>query len=98
MTDASRPAGEPAPPGEPGTGFNGGRAGGNDRSAGLGPAVPGDGLATAGAQAPAGTAVAIAEAPPSAGTAVAPAEQWAPGSPAPASVTAPAGTDRMQRL
>jgi sortase A len=44
-----RPAGEAAPPGEPGTGFNGDPADGSDRPAGSGPDVPGEGLATGGA-------------------------------------------------
>ena len=87
------PAGERAPPGEQGTLFNSDLADGGDRSAGVRPAAPGDGLATAGAQAPAGTAVqapastavAVAEAPSTAGTAAAPGQQSAPASPAPAS-------------
>ena len=80
----SRSAEEAAPPGEPGTGFNGDPAGGGDRAAGLSPAVSGEGLATGGAQAPASGAVAVAEAPPSAGMAPAPEERPAPASPAPA--------------
>ena len=78
------PAGEAAPPGEPGTGFHGDPAGGRDRPAGFGPAVPGEGPATGGAQVPASTAVAVAEAPPSAGTATPSEEQPTPASPAPA--------------
>ena len=78
------PAAEAAPPGEPGTGTNSGPADSGDRSAGLGSAAPGEGLATGGAQAPAGTAVAVAEAPPSAEAAAAAEEQSAPASPAPA--------------
>jgi len=80
----SRPAGQAAPPGERGTGFHGDPADGSDRSAGLSPAAPGDGLATGGAQSPASTAVAVAEAPPSAGAATDAEEQPAPASPAPA--------------
>jgi sortase A len=66
--------------------------------------MPQDGLATAGAQAPASTAVAVAEAPPSTGTAVAPAEQLAlfpapasEGPPAPASAGPPAGAGGLRR-
>lgn len=91
------PAGEAAPPGEPGTGANSGQADGGDRSAGLRPAAPGDGLATEGAQAPAGTAVAVAEAPPSTGTAAAPEEQPSPPSPAPARQVPPPGSGGQWR-
>ena len=80
------PAGKAAPPGGPGTGSDSDRADGSDRPAGLRPAGPGAGHATAAgsAQAPASTAVVVEEAPPSAGTGAAAAEQPAPASPAPA--------------
>ena len=90
-------AGEAASPGEPGTGGNSGPAGGGDRSAGLRPAAPGDGLPTGGAQAPAGTAVAVAEAPPSAETAATAEEQPSPPSPAPARQSPPPGSGGQWR-
>jgi sortase A len=92
----ARPSGED-PSGEPVPGPNGDPADGGDRAAGLTPAVPGDGLATRGAQTSGGTAVAVVEAPPSAELAMPSAEQRAPGGPAPASEIPP-GTDRTQRL
>ena len=91
------PAGEAATQGEPGTGANNGPADGGDRSAGLRPAAPGDGLATGGAQAPVGGAVAVAEAPPSAGTAAAREEQPSPPSPAPARQMPPPGSGGQWR-
>ena len=89
------PAGEAAPPGEPGTGANSGPAGGGDRAADLRPAAPGEDLAAGGAPSPAGTAVAVAEAPPSAGTAA--EEQPAPASPAPARQMPPPGSGGQWR-
>ena len=89
------PAGQAAPPGEPGTGANSGPAG--DGAAGLRPAAPGEGLTTGGVQAQARSAVAVAEAPPSAGTADAPEEQPAPASPEPARQRPPSGAGGQWR-